>query len=307
MKKLLVIFLVLISACNPLPLSKHDVSVTRPLISIDWLDQNKTNTNIRIIELAQTTEQYSEGHIPGAIYINWLDITDPDESERYNILTKQQLEQLLGKLGINNRHTIVLYDDLDNRISSRMFWTLRYYGHKDVRILDGGKSLWRGSGKPLTVETPGFGQTSYRIRRVKDKLAADKDFILSKLDDTNTLIIDGRPPKQYTGEIAGSVFHTGVPHKRTGHIKGAVNIFWKDNLNADGTFKSPQELTTLYESYGAAPDKLIITYCNEGLHASPPWFVLHELLGYPNVGLYDDSMSEWANLDDTPMRSGSNP
>jgi thiosulfate/3-mercaptopyruvate sulfurtransferase len=117
------------------------------------------------------------------------------------------------------------------------------------------------------------------------------------LHDTNVKLIDGRPADQFSGEQPGTVFHTGKEHKHRGHIPGAVNVFWKDNFNPDGTFKSKQELKKLYANAGVAADQCVVTYCNEGLHAAPPWFVLTEILGYDDVRVYDDSMSEWGNSD----------
>lgn len=307
MKKSLPLFFLLLAACAASLSPAFANPDKQILVDPGWLDQHKNNPGTRIIELAQNEKQYSDGHIPQAIYINWLTITDPGEKDRYNLIPKDMMEDLLGKLGISNENTIVLYDDLDNRISTRMFWSLRYYGHRDIRILDGGKQGWKNAGMPLVPDIPDYQQTTYRIRRINHGLSAELDFIQSRLNEPGVLVIDGRPPKQYTGEIPGRVFHTGIPHLRKGHVTGAVNVFWKENFNKDGTFKSRAELQELYNRYGATPDKTIITYCNEGLHASPPWFVLKELLGYPDVRLYDDSMSEWANLPDTPMNIGDDP
>ena len=137
-------------------------------------------------------------------------------------------------------------------------------------------------------------------------LSADRTFIRQHLNDENVKLIDGRPPQQYTGEQPGRVFHTGKAHKHRGHIPGATNVFWVDNFNPDGTFKSARQLKALYAQRGIKPEKTAVAYCNEGLHAAPPWFVLSEILGFEDVRVYDDSMAEWGNSDD-PTQLGPSP
>jgi thiosulfate/3-mercaptopyruvate sulfurtransferase len=238
-------------------------------------------------------DDFDSGHIPGAIYVNWIDdITDPSKPERYNIINKRRMEALLSRLGVANNSCIVIYDDLASRLSSRMFWSLRYYGHEDVHILDGGKAAW-ASMNELTAKSTKVARTNYSIENVNDNYVSSMKFIADHLRSPAVKLVDGRPPAQFSGEDVGRVYHTGTAHKKRGHIPGAVNVFWKENFNSDGTFKSRQELAELYASVVDA--KTVVTYCNEGLHATPPWFVLVELLGRSDVRVYDDSMSEWAN------------
>jgi len=285
-----------------------EYSNTNSLVDPAWIEEHIDDPNIKLIDLSVSKSQYDEGHIKGSVFVDWkTDIIDPEEDERYNIAPKEIIETLLGDKGVKEDTTIVLYDNLDNRLSTRMFWTLRYYGHKDVRILNGGRKIWESSGKSYTAEVPEIAKTTYTISSININYLTDIDYIKMNLDNPEVLLIDGRPTGMYTGEKAGAVFHTKKEHARRGHIPGAINIPWKENLNEDGRFKSAEELKKLYEATGVTKDKIITTYCNEGLHASPPWFVLNELLGYPDVRLYDNSMSEWANNPDVPIKMGSEP
>lgn len=283
------------------------LSETRPEVLVDarWLQQNLHDPRIRILELGQSYEEYLQAHIPHALYLDWLtDITDPDRPDQYMILSRQALEQLLGRLGITRDSIVVIYDTMTNRLSTRMFWTLRYYGHIQLRILDGGMQAWSRAGFAYTDALPGIAATDYVIDQINPDLAADRIYIEQRLRDDDFTLVDGRPADQFTGDAPGKVFHTGSEHARRGHIYGAKNIPWSLNFNEDGTFKPVEQLRDLYELRGIQSGQTIVTYCNEGLHAAPPWFVLSELLGYEDVRLYDASMSEWANLEDTRMSRG---
>ena len=153
----------------------------------------------------------------------------------------------------------------------------------------------QGVAHSLNAVVANVKATEFRITKINEKMAANLDFVADRLQDPNVSLVDGRPTKQFTGAEPGKVFHTGALHEKRGHIPGAINIFWKDNFNSDGTFKSIAELEKLYESVSGSD--MVVTYCNEGLHAVPPWFVLSELLGHGDVRVYDDSMGEWANSD----------
>lgn len=308
MKKGLILISLFIIIVTAGCLGEGGVKRSAVLVDPAWVEGHLADPGVRIIDLSSRPEVYDEGHIKGAVYVDWKrDIADPGQIDRYNIAPPEQIEALLSRLGITPDTTIVLYDNLDNRLSTRTLWTLRYYGHENIKILNGGRKAWEGAGKTYSAEDVVVEKSDYTIKKVNAQLKTDKDFILENLDNDNVVLIDGRPTPMYTGETAGVVFNTKKEHARKGHIPGALNIPWKENLRDDGTFKSISELQELYESKGVTKDKLVVTYCNEGLHASPPWFVLHELLGYPDVKLYDDSMAEWANLPDTPIKTGPDP
>jgi len=298
--------LLLLAACGPSELERERLAEQakmeaaareRVLVSAEWLVENMSDPNLRILALGEVSSVFDSAHIPGARFIDWTqDITDPEFPQLFSILPQQQFEALMSDLGIQASSRIVIYDTLDSRLSTRLFWTLRYYGHPDIKILDGGKAAWATLGVDFVTGETEVIQTDYKVTMINQRYLTDKGFIESNLGQKNMALLDGRPHKQYTGEVDGKVFHTGVAHQAKGHIYGAQNVPWKQNFKADGTFKSAAELRKLYQPHGVTEDKTIVTYCNEGLHASPPWFVLSELLGYPDVRLYDNSMAEWANL-----------
>jgi len=149
--------------------------------------------------------------------------------------------------------------------------------------------------------------SDYTIQPAHEEHRVHAAEVRRRLADRKTTLIDGRPTLQYTGEEPGRVYHTGKAHDNNGHIPGAINIMWKDNFNADGTFKSVDELRSMYAAHNVSHDRKIITYCNEGLHATPPWFVLTELLGHDHVQVYDESMAEWANDSSFPVHNGDQP
>jgi len=273
-----------------------------PLISADELKAliDSDDGSLRILEPARSEKSYLAGHIPSAQYLNWVtDMTDPDSSERYTNLRKVQFGKLMASLGIDNQSRIVIYDRLSSRLSTRLFWTLKYYGHQNVQILDGGHQAWCSQFKQSTEKVK-FGEAKYEVPKARTEILAEMDFVKQHLGDPKIRFIDGRPADQFKGEVAGRVFHTNKPHSRKGHIPQAVNIFWKDNFDDKGVFKSKEGLALLYQNAGVNPDQCVVTYCNEGLHAAPPWFVLTQLLDYKDVRLYDSSMAEWASSDN-PM------
>jgi thiosulfate/3-mercaptopyruvate sulfurtransferase len=276
------------------------------LVNAEWLDEHKHDENVKLIDLSRSKLTYDSGHIPGAQYVDWqVDIIDLSLPEKYMVLPQQQLQQLLSELGVEKQSTIILYDDMTSRIATRMFWTLRYYNHDDIRILDGGREAWQRAGYAFETASAPTTSTQYVVDSINHDLLVEKAFIETRLDDTdNFTLVDGRPFDQYTGKLPGVVFHTGNEHQRKGHIYGAQSVPWIKNFNEDGTFKTYEELRLLYEPHHVTREKTIVTYCNEGLHAAPPWFVLSEILHYPDVRLYDASMAEWANDESTRMIQG---
>lgn len=281
------------------------VTESLPVALVDsaWLAPRLTQPNLRVLEIGQR-ESYNQGHLPGAVFVDWIsDLTDPAQAARYNALSREQLEQLLSRFGVRKDTTIVLYDKLGNRLATRMFWTLRHYGHPRIKILDGGANAWLNAGHSAVADVPMVSTTRYEVERVDGDLAADLGFIKTRLASPQLRLIDGRPHEQFSGEAPGKVYHTGQAHARRGHIPQAVNIPWQANLTPSGTFKSVSELRKLYSEAGLAEDSTIVTYCNEGLHAAHPWFVLTEMLGYRDVRVYDDSLAEWANTPDAPLET----
>jgi len=269
-----------------------------PLISAADLKAllDKGTPSLRILEPAVNSKGYMKGHIPTARYLHWVtDMTDPAKADKYNNLSSSHFGELMNGLGVNNDSRIVIYDRLSSRLSTRLFWTLKYFGHEKVQILNGGHEAWVAQQEEQSTEVVELQRAQYKVPKPNVEILAEMDFVQEHLNKPNARFIDGRPAEQFKGEVAGRVFHTKQPHSRKGHIPNAINIFWKDNFNQDGTFKSKDQLRQLYRNSGIKPDQCVVTYCNEGLHAAPPWFVLTQLLGYEDVRLYDSSMAEWAN------------
>ena len=282
---------------------RHDTNV---IVTSDWLTKelDKKSGDIRILDLALRKTNYKTGHIPGAVFVDWRnEIVDDKDPQLYSLPSQDRMEKLMSKLGISNNTMVILADNTKNRMSVRMFFTMKYFGHKNVRILDGGTTAWAKSGKKMTGDIPEIKTAQYKIGKM------DKSFVVSlqaveKAIKKDVALVDGRPVQHFSGEAFGRTFHQNKPHKKKGHIPGAINIPWESNMNADSTFKSLDELRELYEKHGIDTDSEVVAYCNEGLHAAMPWFILTQLLGNSQTTVYDNSMAEWANMDNQPMEMG---
>jgi len=280
---------VLISGCLSSEATEDGI-----LVNPSWVAERVDDPNVRIIDLSVPKEKYDDGHIKNAVWVDWKkDIADPNNRQLYEIAPENLMEQLLGRLGVSRETTLVLYDNADNMPAVRMYYVLKYYGHDDVRILNGGVNTWTGSGNELTSDVPEITQTHYSILGPRTSIIAEMETVQDSVGREDIIIIDGRPEKFYVGDAASSYMQTGEK-MQYGHIPSAVNVPWKSNLNDDGTLKSKNELRALYENQGITNSKKVITYCSEGPLAAFDWFVLKEVLGYPNVAVYEGSFGEWS-------------
>lgn len=305
MKVICFFLLILVVGCSDSYTPQPITHKTDALVTSDWLAANLTRADIVVLSLGSTLENYRQAHIETARFIDWTqDISDQSKPALFNVLTPDAFEQLMQQLGIDVDSTIVLYDNMNSRLSTRMFWMLRYYGHKKIHILDGGREAWSSSGREFVSTVSPIIPSKYKIRTINESFITYKSYIESRLTDKNFTLVDGRSRDQYTGEVIGQTFHNNIAHKYPGHIYGAQSVPWQDNFNDDGTFKSALELQKIYGTHGVDNSKTIVTYCNEGLHAAPPWFVLKEILGYSDVRLYDSSMAEWGNISDINLVLG---
>ncbi|MEX0845018.1 MAG: sulfurtransferase [Balneolaceae bacterium] len=273
---------------------------TKPetLVTTDWAAEHLNDEGIRLVEVDVNTKSYDSGHIPGAAGWNWK--TQLQDQLRRTIASKDDFEQLLQKSGIDNDTTIVLYGDNNNWFAAWAYWLLKYYGHEDVRILDGGRLKWEAEDRDLTTDVPEFETKDYTISEIKEEYRAYRDDILPKLNSDGFGLVDVRSPDEFTGKILAPPGLNELS-QRPGHIPGASNIPWSKAVNEDGTFKTKEELEELYANEGITPDKEIIAYCRIGERSAHSWFVLNELLEFPNVRNYDGSWTEWGNLIDAPI------
>jgi thiosulfate/3-mercaptopyruvate sulfurtransferase len=272
------------------------------LVDIPWVENHVNDPNIRIVEVDyDPVANYELGHIPGAVLVNWKqDINAPINR---NVLNKQAYEQLMQRIGVNNDTTLVLYGDFNNWFAAFAFWVFKYYGYRDVRILNGGRKKWLAEDKPVAKEIPSYPKGSFKLDLQSEPDKNIRTFLNYVRNTLGTpTLIDVRSPKEFTGEITAPPEYPTEHAQRGGHIPNAINIPWGQAVNdADGTFKSVEELRKLYESKGITPDKEVITYCRIGERSSHTWFVLSYLLGYPNVKNYDGSWTEWGNMIDNPI------
>lgn len=274
------------------------ITTTKVLVSTDWAAEHLTDEGVRFVEVDVNTKAYESGHIPGAVGWNWK--TELQDQLRRTISSKQDFEALLSKSGIDNDTTIILYGDNNNWFAAWAYWLLKYYGHDDVRILDGGRKKWEAEDRELTTAATKVDPAKYTIKSVNHEYRAFRDDVAKTIEGDDYGLVDVRSPDEFTGKILAP---PGLDElsQRAGHIPGASNIPWSKAVNEDGTFKSKEELKALYEGEGISPDKEIISYCRIGERSAHSWFVLNELLEYPNVRNYDGSWTEWGNLIDAPI------
>ncbi|WBL37096.1 sulfurtransferase [Tepidiforma flava] len=271
------------------------------LVSTDWVAQHLDDPAIRIIESNEDPLLYPSGHIPGAVQVDWAaDLNDP---LRRDYLDRAGFEKLASRIGITPDTTVVFYGDKNNWWACYAFWVFQLFGHKNARIMDGGRLKWEKEGRPLVREVPTYPPTRYEApERDDSKIRIFRDEVLKKLG-TGVKLVDVRSPQEYSGERTHMPEYPQEGVLRGGHIPGARNVPWARAANPeDGTFKSAAELKAIYEQeQGLSPDDEVIAYCRIGERSSHTWFVLTYLLGYPNVRNYDGSWTEWGNSVGVPI------
>jgi len=269
------------------------------IVSTEWLEANLNDPSLVIIEVSVVPGVYERGHIPGAVNVVWhTDLVDPVIRD---IASPEAFQALVRRAGVNEDSTVVLYGDNNNWFAAWGAWVFEIYGIADVRLLNGSRSLWEAEGRPLSTQTatpaPGdFTVTSSR----QDELRAFRDDVLAIVNgEVDSSIIDIRSVAEYEGTIFAPEGFQELAI-RAGHIPGAVNVPWSQAVNADGTFKSVEELTALYGAVGIDGSKPVVVYCRIGERSSHTWFVLHRLLGF-EVAQYDGSWTEWGNSVGVPI------
>jgi thiosulfate/3-mercaptopyruvate sulfurtransferase len=269
------------------------------LVSTDWVSQNLNSPNLRLVEVDVDTTAYDQGHIPGAVGWNWQ--TQLQDNIRRDLIDRTALEKLLGASGISNSTTILLYGDNNNWFAAYAFWQLKYYGHKDVRLINGGRKKWLEEKRPITKDAPSVAAATYRASQADESVRAYKEEVSAIVEARKPgQLVDVRSVDEFTGKIIAPPGMTETA-QRAGHIPAAANVPWAQASNEDGTFKSFDDLKTLYESKGVTGKDEVVAYCRIGERSSHTWFVLKYLLGYNNVRNYDGSWTEWGNLIGAPI------
>jgi thiosulfate/3-mercaptopyruvate sulfurtransferase len=271
------------------------------LVDTETVANNLNNKSFEVIEVDYDPENaYRQGHLQGANLIWWKrDINDPITRD---IINKSQFEDLLSRNGITAQSEVILYGDFNNWFAAFVFWIFKYYGHEKVQIMNGGRKKWEIENRSYTKDEPQIPKTNYVAQPPNEGLRAYLFDVRRALDKSDTVLVDVRSPKEFSGEVTAPAEYPMEHAQRGGHIPNANNIPWASAVNdTDGTFKSVEELKKIYETKGVTPDKDVICYCRIGERSSHTWFVLKYLLGYPQVRNYDGSWTEWGNMIGNPI------
>jgi Rhodanese-related sulfurtransferase len=268
------------------------------LVDTDWVAEHLDDDGIRIVEVDENPALYAEAHIPGAIGFDWKQ--DLQDQVKRDFLGPQQFGDLMGSRGISNDHTVLLYGDRNNWFAAYTYWYFKYYGHDDVKLINGSREKWIEEGRETTSDVPSYDAAKFEAKGADKDIRAWRDEVLDALDE-DTKLVDVRSPQEYSGELIAMAGYEQEGAQRGGHIPGAASVPWAQAVNEDGTFKSKDELEELYKSKGVLDGDPIIAYCRIGERSAHTWFVLHELLGKDDVKNYDGSWTEWGNMVNVPI------
>jgi thiosulfate/3-mercaptopyruvate sulfurtransferase len=273
------------------------------LVSADWAEKNLETPGIVFVEVDEDTTAYDGGHIPGAIKLDWKkDLQDP---VRRDFVNQEQLSALLSERGISNDDTVILYGGNNNWFAAYAYWYFKLYGHRDVKLLDGGRKKWELDARPYSTDTPKRPATQYQAKAPDLSIRAFRDEVIQAIGVEN--LVDVRSPDEFAGRLLAPAHLPQEQAQRAGHIPTAINVPWSKAANEDGTFKSDDELAKLYAEAGIDDSKDTIAYCRIGERSSHTWFVLKELLGHRNVKNYDGSWTEYGSLIGVPIALGDEP
>ncbi|MFZ1768504.1 MAG: sulfurtransferase [Caldilinea sp.] len=264
------------------------------LVSTEWVAAHLDDPAVRLVESNEDILLYDVAHIPGAVKVDWhVDLNDPVVRD---YIDQAQFEALMARLGISNDTTVVFYGDKNNWWATYAYWVFQLFGHTDAKVMDGGRMKWVAEGRALTRELPAYAATTYTAQPRNDAtIRAFRDDVLAHIS-TGLPLVDVRSLGEYKGELLHMADYPQEGSLRGGHIPGARSVPWARAANADGTFKSAEELRVIYEQeQGLKPTDDVIAYCRIGERSSHTWFVLTRLLGYESVRNYDGSWTEWGN------------
>ena len=272
------------------------------LVDTEWLAKHAKDPNVRVFEVDVDTKSFEEGHVDGAIGLDWR--KDLQQRPVRDLIDKKQLEDLLSRSGVAADTTVAIYGDNNNWFAAWFFWLLKYYGHKDVRLVNGGRAKWVAEGRPLATSSASYPRTSYVAKSPDASVRALRDLVLERVTDGKAKLIDVRSPKEYAGELLAPDNLPQEGAQRGGHIPGAQNVPWATAVAEDGRFKTADDLRTIYEGKGLSRGGETIAYCRIGERSAHTWFVLRYLLGHERVRNYDGSWTEWGSLIGVPIEKG---
>ncbi|HEY7360564.1 MAG TPA: sulfurtransferase [Streptosporangiaceae bacterium] len=277
-------------------MSRSDV-----LVDADWVEAHLDDPGVVLVEVDEDTAAYDKGHIRNAVKLDWRkDLQDP---VRRDFVDRHGFEQLLSERGISNDDTVILYGGNNNWFAAYAYWYFRLYGHQGVKLLDGGRKKWELESREMVTAVPERPRTSYRATEQDASLRAMRDEVIAAIGKRN--LVDVRSPDEFTGKLLAPAHLPQEQAQRAGHIPTAKNIPWSKAANDDGTFKTDDELRALYQGEaGLDFSKDTIAYCRIGERSAHTWFVLHELLGLPQVKNYDGSWTEYGSLVGVPIELG---
>ena len=273
------------------------------LVTTDWVKENIDKPGIKLVEIDVDTKAYDAGHVPGAIGFNWQ--TQLQDQVRRDIIGQEAFEKLGGAAGISPKDTVILYGDNNNWFAAYGFWLFKIYGHKDVRLMNGGRVKWLNEkDKPLTTEVPNVTPVGYKVTETHLELRAMLPEVMEISRTAKSNLVDVRSPDEFTGKVIAPPGMSETA-QRGGHIPGAKSVPWSMAVQEDGTFKSADELQGIYlQQKGVDPKKPTVAYCRIGERSSHTWFVLKYLLGLDNVKNYDGSWTEYGNVVAAPIEKG---
>ena len=269
------------------------------IVETEWVYEHLDDPSVRLVEVDVDTNVFDHGHISGAVGWNWQ--SQLQQGMVRDLIDKEGMQKLLSDSGISNSTTVILYGDNNNWFACWAFWQLKYYGHQDVRIMNGGRIKWELEGKPFVETKTEVDSVPYSAKDPDESLRAYRDQILKALSESVISLVDVRSPDEYTGLLFAPENVPQEGSQRAGHIPGAKNIPWAQATDSDGTFKPYAELLELYKENGITGEGNTVTYCRIGERSSHTWFVLTQLLGYSNVSNYDGSWTEWGSIVGAPI------
>ena len=268
------------------------------LVSTEEVASRLGEPSLHIVEIDEDTAAFDRGHIPGAVAMDWRqELQDP---RRRGVIARDAFERLLSAKGIDQDSDVVLYGGNNNWFAAYGYWYFKYFGHRRVRLMDGGRKKWELEGRPLTSDAPRVSATTYRAATEDTSIRAVRDQVLT--ETRRTPMVDVRSPEEYAGVLSAPAHLPQEQAQRSGHIPGAANVPWSRAAREDGSFKPADELRSIYmEGAGLSADDPVIAYCRIGERSSHTWFVLHELLGFDKARNYDGSWTEYGSLVDVPV------